>query len=163
MSTEQRSRLIRRRKLVVYSGRGEIYAWLRAHHKQIVALRVGEDRPWAEVIAEMRMDLSLAGSEAPSLTPQNVCNVWSRVCRDVGDKPARVARTYPSRAPKGWKPHVVRHEPPPPGHEYVLTPGIHPPGTDLIRKTSSDAVPAAGTRDVKAELEALRRLLRSRS
>ena len=71
MQISRRKRLIRKRKLVAYSGRGEIYSWLRAHHGQIVALRVGEERPWSEVLADMREDLA-GGEGAPAVSLNNV-------------------------------------------------------------------------------------------
>jgi hypothetical protein len=106
MQISRRKRLIRKRKLVAYSGRGEIYSWLRAHHGQIVALRVGEERPWSEVLADMREDLA-GGEGAPAVTLNNVCNIWQRVCRDVAAEPARQRVLFPSRLPKDWRPQVV--------------------------------------------------------
>jgi hypothetical protein len=104
-------RLVRRRKLVPYSGRGAIYSWLRVHHQQIVSLRVGEERPWAGLLVDLQEDLAAEGL-AGKVSLNNVCNIWQRVCRDLERQPKRSERLMPSRLSKDWRPAVV--VPPPP-------------------------------------------------
>ena len=138
MSAPQRKRVTRKCKIVAYSGRGEIYSWLRAHHGQIAALRLGAGRPWAEIIADMRQDL--AGSEgSPALSLKNVCNIWQRVCRDVAAiHPAAPKRLMPSRLPKDWRPEVVPPPPPPVGHAGALQ-ARPPPGRPEDEELSDHA------------------------
>ena len=108
MSEPKRKRLVRKRKLEKWSGRGEIYAWLRAHHKKIKSLKVGDDRPWSELLLDLRMDL--AGIiPAERIALNNVLNTWKRVCRDLGDSPPVYRfKNYPSRIPKDWRPRLFR-------------------------------------------------------
>ena len=138
MSETKRKRLVRKRKLDKWSGRGEIYAWLRAHYNAIKSLKVGDDRPWSELLLDLRADLA-GGIAADRTSLNNVLNTWKRVCRDLdGSPPVYRFKNYPSRIPKDWKPEVV---PPPavePAPRGQLTPGIHLPGTSLLRKPSSD-------------------------
>ena len=102
----KRTRLIRRRKTIAYSGRGTIYSCLRAHYTQIRDLRVGEERPWAEILADLHEDLRALG-ESGAASLKNVCNIWQRVCRDVDAAPQRQKRLMPSRLPRDWRPQVV--------------------------------------------------------
>ena len=90
MSEPKRKRLVRKRKLEKWSGRGEIYAWLRAHHKKIKSLKVGDDRPWSELLLDLRMDL--AGIiPAERIALNNVLNTWKR----VWPRPWRLATRLP--------------------------------------------------------------------
>jgi hypothetical protein len=107
----KRTRLVRHRKLVPYSGRGAIYSWLRVHHEQIKNLRLGEERPWAGVFADLQEDLAGEGLTG-KVSLNNVCNIWHRVCRDLERQPKRSGRLMPSRLSKDWRPVVV--VPPPP-------------------------------------------------
>ncbi len=116
----KRKRLVRRRKTCGYSGRGAIYSWLRVHHEEILRLRVGEERPWADLLIDLETDLRAEGTPgATSIT--NVCNIWKRVCRDVEAEPQRKKRLMPSRLSKDWRPAMLdqlgaaRGAPAPPG------------------------------------------------
>jgi hypothetical protein len=116
MNSSKRIRLVRRRRLVSYTGRGRgpIYSWLRLHHAKIKGLRIGDLRPWADLILDMEEDLAGTG-DARALTVNNVWNIWQRVCRDVeADMPRAtpVGGKYPSRIAPDWRPQTV--SPPPP-------------------------------------------------
>ena len=138
MSEPKRKRLVRKRKLDKWRGRGEIYAWLRAHHQKIKSLKVGDDRPWSELLLDLRADL--AGSiPADRIALNNVLNTWKRVCRDLDDSPPVYRfKNYPSRISKDWRPEVVSSPTVEPAPRGQLTPGIHPPGTSLIRKPGQE-------------------------
>jgi hypothetical protein len=116
-TASKRTRLVRRRKLTPYSGRGAIYSWLRVHHEQIKNLRIGEERPWAGLLADLQEDLAAAGL-AGKVSLNKVCNIWQRVCRDLDQQPKRSGRLMPSRLSKDWRPAVV--VPPPP----VFSPSV---------------------------------------
>jgi hypothetical protein len=53
MTAITQPRLIRPKRVRPYSGRGEVYAWLRAHYTQVGRLITGGQHPWAAIIAEM--------------------------------------------------------------------------------------------------------------
>ena len=104
MSEPKRKRLKRKRKLTSWSGRGDIYAWLRAHYGQIKKHKVGDDRPWAELLLDIRADLA-SSMPAERIALNNVLNTWKRVCRDQGDTPPENRfKNYPSRIPKDLRP-----------------------------------------------------------
>jgi hypothetical protein len=138
MSEPKRKRLVRKRKLEKWSGRGEIYAWLRAHHKKIKSLKVGDDRPWSELLLDLRMDL--AGIiPAERIALNNVLNTWKRVCRDLGDSPPVYRfRNYPSRIPKDWRPEAFSSPavgPAAGGQPTSASPSL---GSSLIRTSPSE-------------------------
>ena len=146
MSEIVRRRLVRRRKLYHWSGRGKIYAWLRAHHAQIKKLKVGEDRPWAELLVDLQADLAGTAAEG-SIALNNVLNTWTRVCRDIGDTPpVNRFKNYPSRLPKDWKPVELR------------TP-VAAPGTDLVRTSQTQTSAARRQRTAEEKIAALRRTI----
>ncbi len=112
MTDDQRLRLIPKKRLRPYSGRGKTYAWLRAHHARIAELRDGE-RPWADIIAEM-VDHAGAGPDDDRPTLKSISGVWARVCRDVEVEAAtKTAKSKPPcRMSPEWRPQEVI--PPPP-------------------------------------------------
>ena len=47
------ARLFRKKRLKPYRGRGEVYSWLRAHHRQIAASLASGEASWTTLCAEM--------------------------------------------------------------------------------------------------------------
>ncbi len=179
MSEPKRKRLVRRRNLEEWGrGRGEIYAWLRAHHKDIRKLKVGDDKPWAELLLDLRADLADSAS-ADRISLNNVLNMWARVCRDVENEPPYRFKNYPSRMPKDWKPPLVSVSQPAPEPEAApvpITPGSlirqpppRGPGMSLLEKLTGkpDLIRSEPVqdceRDVDAEIAAMRLEMRKRS
>ena len=78
MSTGERTRLVRKRKVRPYQGRGAIYAWLRAQHAAIVAL--GSSRPclWAELVLDMVEDHGPIYAEELNALFPTLCEYTSR-------------------------------------------------------------------------------------
>jgi len=116
--TQRRSRLIRKRKVRPYQGRSAIYAWLRAHHVAIAALRQSAPCFWAELVLDMVEDGVLDGRGA-NPTTQNTRMTWQRVQQDVEAEPAKakpIGGKYPSRISPDWRPQPVPSPPvlPPP-------------------------------------------------
>jgi hypothetical protein len=125
MNTIQRSRLVPKRKIRGFGGRGDIYAWLRRHHSSIEPLLTTQPRLWAGLVADMTEDGITDGRGAPP-SPNNVLNTWARVVRDlVAEAPLIAAaeakrakrRRMPSRLSPDWVPTVVvaPGQSPPPG------------------------------------------------
>ena len=117
MADTHRDRLVHKRRLRAFCGRGDSYAWLRAHHAQVARLRAAELASWSALIREMAQD-GVAGQDGASLSVKSVSKVWQRVCRDVEAEAAAkaragrtVGRKMPSRISPDWRPVVV---PPPP-------------------------------------------------
>jgi hypothetical protein len=137
MSDEPTPLQIRKRRLVDYRNRGAIYSWLRAHHARVKSLLDTGEATWPRLCAEMVRHgvLDRAGA-AP--TPNPAIKVWRRLCDELGDSPPVYRfKNYPSRVSKDWRPEVVSR----PSAERPrgqLTPGIHPPGTSLIRKPEQE-------------------------
>jgi hypothetical protein len=161
MSDELSLVRIRKRRLVLYRNRGAIYSWLRAHHARVKALLDSGEATWPRLCAEMERH-GVVDRLGATPTPNPAIKVWRRVCNEVDDAPVRKTRTYPSRMPKDWKPVELRPQPSGPGTGRSLTPGIHSPGTSLIRTPAANNGVAVGKRDVKAEIEQLRRELAGR-
>ncbi len=155
MGTGERTRLVRKRKVRPYQGRGAIYAWLRAQHAAIVAL--GSSRPclWAELVLDMVEDQVVDGNgERPSA--HNVRMTWPRVCRDAEAEAAspKRKRTFPSRISPEWRPTIV---PPPPTRHVANQPSA--PAARL--SAGNPAVPADDdmTPEGQAELDKIARIL----
>jgi hypothetical protein len=110
MTVTTRPRFIRRKKVRTYSGRGEVYAWLRVHHTQVARLLTDDQHPWADIIAEMVAD-RLRDDRGGELSNKAVTRVWNRVCRDVeaaSEKKAATKRPKaPSRISPDWRPTIV--------------------------------------------------------
>ena len=116
MPDENPTKLVRRRRVQAYRGHGGIYAWLRAHHVQIAALRAAGQRSWLDVIAEMVRD-EVRDQNGADPVMKNVSRVWKRVCLDVAKaadlkaKKRPIGGKFPSRISPDWRPEVVA--PPP--------------------------------------------------
>jgi hypothetical protein len=176
MSEPKRQRLTRKRKLTTWSGRGEIYAWLRAHYGQIKKHKVGDDRPWAELLLDMRADLA-SSMPAERIALNNVLNTWKRVCRDLDDSaPENRFKNYPSRIPKDWRPSGYSDPDPVIAPRAASVPGTlmrapppRGPGMSIMEKLTGqpDVIrkePAQrAERDVDAEIAGLRQQMRKRA
>src|SRR5271157_4241219 len=105
MADTTHARLVRRKKVRPYRGRGEVYAWLRAHHSQVLGL-VADGRPWADLLAEMASE-GVSGQRGVILTTKAVTKVWQRVCRDISAaEPIARPPKPPSRIVPTWRPSV---------------------------------------------------------
>lgn len=102
------TRLVRKKPVRSYRGRGDVYSWLRAHHDQVEALRAKEGRAWSEVIADMVRD-GVTGQDGQAPTIKSVSKVWQRVSHDVAAEAAfaKPKRKPPSRISPQWRPQVV--------------------------------------------------------
>ena len=112
MTETQRTRLVRKKKVRTFGGRGQIYSWLRTHHDAIEPLRAVHLNLWAALAADMIEDGITEAAEGRGLRDR-IWKSWQRVCRDVAAEAAAAApkRTPPSRISPDWRPTVV---PPPP-------------------------------------------------
>ncbi len=108
MSEGSRTRLFRKKRVRPYRGRGEVYAWLRAHHARVFELAASW--AWADLVQEMLRD-GLQGRGGAVPTPKAVTKVWQRVCRDMQAGAAAPAvgpkRKPPSHISPEWRPVVV--------------------------------------------------------
>lgn len=116
MTESTRPRLVRKKKLRFYGGRGPVYAWLRTHHDEIQPLRGQHLNLWAELALDMVDDRVATPADGRSLRDK-IRQAWLRVERDVetaaaSAKPKPVGAKYPSRIPADWRPQTVT--PPPP-------------------------------------------------
>ena len=156
MSDEFPTLRIRKKGLIAYRGRGEIYAWLRAHYERVRELIEKGEATWPILCLEMvRHDV--ADRDGGNPTPKAAARVWRRVRDDVGDSPPGYRfKNYPSRIPKDWKPEAFR----PPAAEQASgrhsTQGIHSSSTSLIRNPSSDNAGAVGKLSGKAKIARLK-------
>lgn len=108
MTNTSQPRLTRKKRIREYSGRGDIYAWLRVHHGDVVRRRDVEQHPWPVLIKEMVSD-GVRREDGLEPTVKNVSRVWERVCRDVAAEAeaAKPKRVPPSRISPDWRPTVV--------------------------------------------------------
>ncbi len=129
---------IRKKRLIAYRGRGQIYNWLRGHFERVREMIEKGEATWPSLCLEMvRHDVSDRDGGEP--TAKAAARVWRRVREDVGDSPpAYRFKNYPSRMPKDWKPEAFRLPAAEPTSGSHLTPGIHSGSTSLIRNPSSD-------------------------
>lgn len=106
------TRLTRKKPVREYNARGDIYAWLRAHHGEIARCTDVERRPWAVLIPEMVAD-GVRREDGQEPIVRNVSRIWERVCRDVeaDAKVTKPKRNFPSRNSPDWRPKVVPQTP----------------------------------------------------
>jgi len=116
MNHSWNSPFFRKKRLVAYSGRGQIYSWLRAHHDEVAARVAAEEITWPALTAEMARHGITGRGEPP--TAKAAAPVWRRVRHDVRDKRAadqaarsRPGAIYPSRIPRDWRPQEVQPSP----------------------------------------------------
>jgi len=108
MSDAHRPRIFRRKRVRRYSRRGEIYAWLRTYHDQVLALLTRGEGSWPELVAEMVLD-GISGRRGAELTPNAALKVWQRVRRDIegADHAPRPRRKPPSKVSRDWRPQLA--------------------------------------------------------
>jgi hypothetical protein len=108
MTGQIQPRLTRKKRVRAYSGRGEIYAWLRTHHGDVFRRRVVEQHPWPALVSEMVCD-GVRREDGLEPTVKNASRVWERVCRDVAAEAAaaKPKPVPPSRISPDWRPTVV--------------------------------------------------------
>ena len=146
MADLKRVRLVTKRKVRLFHGRSQIYAWLRAHHSTIEALRLERPCLWAELALDMVEDGVLdAQGENPSR--HNVRMTWPRVCRDVEAASVPARRKYPSRVSPDWRPQVVQAPLP-----VQAPPPVRPPLP--VSPSTASSAPAAQRTAVSAEVQA---------
>ena len=130
MESQSQPRLTRKKRIRQYSGRGDIYAWLRAHHGDVFRRRDVEQHPWPVLIREMVAD-GVRREDGREPTVKNVARVWERVCRDVAAEAAaaKPKRVPPSRITPDWRPTVVPQRAVSPVQQPAsLAPAVNPSG-----------------------------------
>lgn len=129
MNDDKRPRLIPKKKVRPYQGRSAVYAWLRAHHAAIEALRMAAPCLWAELALDMEEDGVLDGKAGPP-GADNIRMTWVRVARDVSaEAAAKLPKPSkpPSRMSPDWRPQEVVQLPAPsssPSREVVVMGGV---------------------------------------
>ena len=138
MSSASQTPPFRKRRLQAYRGRGDVYAWLRAHCHQVAERLAGGNVSWTSIAAEMARH-RVMGREGGAPTPNAVLRVWQRVCRDLetlGESPAerRARPKPPSRFPKDWKPEAFRTSAPVPVGPAAAPPASPQPYDPVRRR-----------------------------
>jgi hypothetical protein len=121
-----------------YRGRGEVYRYLRQHHKEITDLLREFDPSW-KVVADALVEAGAVGSRGAIPNAKAVPKVWARVCRDVVEELRHAASGLPKRParqrpPVGWVPPALRAAAPASGvrssPSVTTSPGevVPPPG-----------------------------------
>jgi hypothetical protein len=135
MTDTKRTRLVRKKKVPTFGGRGQIYSWLRTHHAEIEGLRAVHLNLWAALAVDMVEDGITAAAANRGLRDR-IWKSWQRVCRDVAAEAARPKRVPPSRISPDWRPTVV---PPPPIRAAPAVAGTTPsPPSNDPRAPSRD-------------------------
>jgi hypothetical protein len=101
--------LFPKKRLKPYRGRGEVYSWLRAHHREIAARLASGEASWTTLCAEM-VRHGLTGRRGESPTPKAAPKVWQRVCRDLEEITAAAlpaGRKPPSKISRDWRPQLA--------------------------------------------------------
>jgi hypothetical protein len=144
MPNPKRPRLVRKKRVHHYGGRGPIYAWLRTNYEEIGRLRAIHLNLWAELAQDMIAD-GITDAPAGRGLRDRIWKAWQRVCRDVEREAAaaKPVRKYPSRIAPDWRPAIV----PPPPTRYVAPPAAPTPVDDDM------------TPEGQAELDKIKRIL----
>jgi hypothetical protein len=150
MTNPGQPRVTRKKRVREYNARGSIYAWLRAHHGDVVRCRDVEKRPWAVLVSEMISD-GIRREDGLEPTVKNVSRVWERVCRDVAAEAAAAKpkrRVPPSRISPDWRPTVVPQRPVAPAPQASLTRAVVPAHQAVLApqpaSTSRAVLPSGG-------------------
>jgi len=126
MADSERTRLFRKKVIRPYRGRGQVYAWLRAHHARVSELV--QTWAWSDLVNEMLRD-GLQGRDGATPTPKAVTKVWQRVQRDIEAEPAKAAPIggkYPSRISPDWRPQAAAPQPVRPSPPVPVVPSPAP-------------------------------------
>ena len=147
MVANKRQRLTAKLKVRPFVGRGQIYAWLRAHYAEIEGMGPGLPSLWGELALDMAED-GVRGGRTGTPLPNNIRMAWPGVCRDVAAMEAALAAKSalpakpkpPSRMPRDNHPPLATPppaaRPAPPAYvprSQVAPPssGVRPSGADL--------------------------------
>src|ERR1700744_4486275 len=124
MPDTKRTRLVRKKKVRIFGGRGQIYSWLRTHHDAIEPLRTVHLNLWAALAAAMIEDGITEAAEGRGLRDR-IWKSWQRVCRDVAAEAAaaKPKKGPPSRISPDWRPPVVPPRPPATAQRPAAAPG----------------------------------------
>jgi hypothetical protein len=145
MTDTKRVRLVRKKKIRSFGGRGQIYSWLRTHHAAIEPLKAIHLNLWAALAADMVEDGVTEAADGRGLRDR-IWKSWQRVCRDVASEAAaaRPKRVPPSRISPDWRPTVVPPRPAVPTQQPASSSGaIVPTGrTSLVDPNDSPLVQA---------------------
>jgi hypothetical protein len=108
MTDTKRTRLVRKKKVRNFGGRGQIYSWLRTHHASIEPLKSIHLNLWSALAADMVEDGVTEAADGRGLRDR-IWKSWQRVCRDVAAEAAaaKPKRVPPSRISPEWRPTVV--------------------------------------------------------
>ena len=108
MTDTKSVRLVRKKKVRNFGGRGQIYSWLRTHHAAIEPLKAVHLNLWSALAADMVEDGVTEATDGRGLRDR-IWKSWQRVCRDVAAEAAvaKPKRVPPSRISPDWRPTVV--------------------------------------------------------
>jgi hypothetical protein len=128
MTDTKRPRLVRKKKVRTFGGRGQIYSWLRTHHDAIEPLRTVHLNLWAALAADMIEDGITEAAEGRGLRDR-IWKSWQRVCRDEAAEAAaaKPKKVPPSRISPDWRPTVVPPRPTAPAQQPAASPGAAVP------------------------------------
>jgi hypothetical protein len=112
MTDTKRVRLVRKKKVRSFGGRGQIYSWLRTHHAAIEPLKAVHLNLWSALAVDMVEDGVTEAADGRGLRDR-IWKSWQRVCRDVAAEAAaaKPKRVPPSRISPEWRPTVVPQKP----------------------------------------------------
>ena len=151
MTDTKRVRLVRKKRIQAFGGRGQIYSWLRTHHASIGPLKAVHLNLWAALAADMVEDGVTEAADGRGLRDR-IWKSWQRVCRDVeaeaAAKPKR--RVPPSRISPDWRPTVVPQRQPAPA-----PPPAGPPARSLVPSGRKSLVDPNDPPHVQAEMAKL--------
>ena len=163
MTDTKRTRLVRKKKVRIFGGRGQIYSWLRTHHDAIEPLRTVHLNLWAALAADMIEDGITEAAEGRGLRDR-IWKSWQRVCRDVAAEAAaaKPKKVPPSRISPDWRPTVVPPRPAVPAQQPAsLSGAVVPTGRkSLVDPNDSPQVQAEMAKLERMFDEAESRLLK---
>ena len=151
MTDTKRVRLVRKKKVRSFGGRGQIYSWLRTHHAAIEPLKAVHLNLWSALAADMVEDGVTEAADGRGLRDR-IWKSWQRVCRDVAAEAAaaKPKRVPPSRISPDWRPTVVSQRAVAPVQQPAsLAPAVNPSGRKSL--VNPDAHPLLQAEMAKLE------------
>ncbi len=153
MTDTKRVRLVRKKKIRTFGGRGQIYSWLRIHHAAIERLKAIHLNLWAALAADMVEDGVTEAADGRGLRDR-IWKSWQRVCRDVAAEAAaaKPKRVPPSRISPEWRPTVVPPRPTIPAQQTASS------STAIVPSGGTSLVEPGMSPRVRAQMEKLDRI-----
>ena len=108
MNSARQTPVFRKKRLTAFRGRGDLYSWLRAHHKKVATGLERGDLTWPTICAEMARH-GVASRDGLPPSQRAAAKAWCTVRRDLeaegkGVSEARKCRPSPARLPRDWRP-----------------------------------------------------------